>query len=93
MSENTVKVYVEFIKSFCINLKDKKIYDITLRDVEKYCEDILYRYQYSISSQRQFMSAIKKLLMYIPSIKIEPKLLESPTRSKLLPVVLSKVAG
>ncbi len=89
-SDSTVHTYAIFIADFLDFLKDKDIREITNRDVQRFSEDILMPFGYSVSSQRQFVSAIKQLKAFMPSVAIDDFTLERPRRSKLLPTVLSK---
>ncbi len=89
-SESTVRTYSSFIKDFLVYLSNKPLTEITNRDVELFCEDVLARKKYSISTQRQFIGAVKHLIKFNPGTKIEEINLERPSRSFYKPVVLSK---
>ncbi len=69
--------------------RDKELQNISDRDVEVFIEDVFIRRSYSISTQRQFTSALKLFLSYCPEIKINPVVLTRPKRSKKLPNILS----
>ena len=68
----------------------KPVDEINNRDVEKYCEDILAAYNYSVSTQRQFISALKHLVQVYPKSQICHLELTPPRRSSSVPLVLSK---
>src|SRR5680860_276487 len=89
-SESTVKTYSLFIADFFNYLKDTSLTTVTNRDVEKFIEDVFIPKNYSISTHRQFISAIKLLKTFYPECKIEELQLKRPNKSRLLPTVLSK---
>ena len=89
-SESTVHTYTTFIADFLDFLRNKDIREITNRDVQRFSEDILMPFGYSVNSQRQFISAVKQLKAFMPSLAVDDFTLERPRRSKLLPTVLSK---
>ncbi len=89
-SESTVKTYSLFIADFFNYIKDTPLTSVTNRDVEKFIEDVFIPKKYSISTHRQFVSAIKLLKVFYPECKIEELQLKRPNRSRLLPTVLSK---
>lgn len=89
-SESTVHTYSTFIADFMDYLRNKDINSINNRDVALFCEDILVPFNYSVNSQRQFISAVKQLKAYMPYLKIEDLTLERPHQSVMLPTVLSK---
>jgi len=89
-SESTVKTYFTFIADFIDYIQPKKIENLTYRDVEKFIEDEFAPRNYSISSQRQFISAVKLLVKFYPECNIEEIKLERPKKSRKLPTVLSQ---
>ncbi|MDD3722705.1 MAG: tyrosine-type recombinase/integrase [Lutibacter sp.] len=89
-SESTVKTYSLFIADFFNYLKDTPLTAVTNRDVEKFIEDIFVPKKYSISTHRQFVSAVKLLKVFYPECKIEELQLKRPNKSRILPTVLSK---
>jgi len=89
-SESTVKTYFTFVADFIDYIKDKPLVDLTNRDVEKCIEDVFVPRKYSISTHRQFVSAIKLFKAFYPECKIEDLQLKRPNKSKILPTVLSK---
>ena len=89
-SDSTIKTYATFIADFFDYLKDTDLVTITNRQVELFIEDVFVPRNYSISSQRQFISAIKLFKAFYPECNIEEIQLKRPKRSKLLPLVLSK---
>ncbi|UMB54502.1 site-specific integrase [Lutibacter sp. A64] len=89
-SESTVKTYFTFIADFINYIQAKAISEISNRDVELFIEEVFVPRKYSISSQRQFISAIKLFNNFYPECKIESIELDRPKKSKILPTVLSK---
>ena len=89
-SESTVKTYTSFISDFFTYLKDRPLSTITNRDVEQFIEAVFIPRNYSISTHRQFVSAIKLLKAFYPECNIEELKLQRPKKSLILPTVLSK---
>lgn len=89
-SESTVKTYFTFVADFFNYLKDIPLDTITNRDVEKFIETVFIPRKYSISSHRQFISALKLFKTFYPECKIEELNLKRPKKSQILPTVLSK---
>jgi site-specific recombinase XerD len=89
-SESTLKTYTFFIADF-INFHTKKDWkDLNNRDVELFIEKVFIERKYSVSSQRQFISALKVFITYYPSTKINDLVLARPKKSNRLPSVLSQ---
>ena len=89
-SESTVKTYFTFIADFIDYIKEIPLNALSNRNVEQFIEDVFIPRKYSISTHRQFISAVKLFKTFYPECKIEEITLKRPKRSKLLPTVLSK---
>ncbi|WP_457611196.1 tyrosine-type recombinase/integrase [Lutibacter sp.] len=89
-SESTVKTYFTFVADFFDYIKDTPLSTLSNRDVEKFLEDVFIPRKYSVSTHRQFISAIKLFKAFYPECKIEEIELKRPKKSKILPTVLSK---
>ncbi len=89
-SESTVKTYFTFIADFIDYIKEIPLNQLTNRNVEQFIEDVFIPRKYSISTHRQFISAVKLFKAFYPECKIEEVALKRPKRSRLLPTVLSK---
>ncbi|MFK5959655.1 MAG: tyrosine-type recombinase/integrase [Lutibacter sp.] len=89
-SESTIKTYFTFIADFFDYLKDTPLDTLTNRDVEKFIETVFVPRKYSISTHRQFFSAIKLFKAFYPECNIDEIQLKRPKKSKILPTVLSK---
>ncbi|MFD2823951.1 site-specific tyrosine recombinase/integron integrase [Lacinutrix iliipiscaria] len=88
-SESTIETYTFLVADFIAYYYKNRIEDLTNRHVERYIEDIYIKRLYSISKQRQFISALKVFKQFYPNIKIEALELVRPKRNKQLPTVLS----
>lgn len=88
-SKNTVEVYSYLVADFVEFCKGKPIDSIVLRDVQLFVESVVAKRPFSISTHRQFVSALKQLKLYAPEISFDQVNLTRPKRSKKLPVVLS----
>jgi len=89
-SQSTLNTYTFFVADF-INFHTKiALEDLTNRNVEEFIETVFLERNYSISSQRQFISAIKIFIVFYPETKINNLHLERPKKSRQLPNVLSQ---
>lgn len=89
-SKSTIRVYSSFMADFLEYQKAKPINSLTKRDVEVFIEGFLAPRHYSISTHRQFISAVKVFIKFYPDTLINDLELERPRRSKMLPRVLSQ---
>jgi len=89
-SDSTVATYRNLVASFLIFLKEKPLNTIALTDVKKYIEEVFIVKNYAISTHRQLISAIKHFNDIIPIGNIDALEQMRPTKSKKLPMVLSK---
>ena len=88
--KSTVETYSIFIADFLKYIKEKPLNTLTNRDVELFIEDVFIPKKYSISTHRQFISAMKLFKAFYPESKIEALNLIRPKKSKFLPIVLSQ---
>ena len=89
-SQSTIQTYTFFIADF-INFHTKTpIEKLTNRDVELFIESVFIERKYSVSSQRQFISALKIFTAFCPQTTINDLSLERPKKSRILPNVLSQ---
>ncbi|PQJ82687.1 site-specific tyrosine recombinase/integron integrase [Polaribacter glomeratus] len=89
-SQSTLQTYTFFVADF-INFYTKKPLDeLTNRDVELFIEKVFIERNYSVSSQRQFISALKLFIVFYPQTKINDLVLVRPKKSRKLPSVLSQ---
>ena len=89
-SPNTIKTYVDAIKSFLKFYANKPISEITNQDVIKFNNEYILAKNYSASFQNQVVNAIKLFFKTVQNKTIDVDLIHRPKRSKLLPNVLSK---
>jgi len=88
-SQSTMDTYTFLTADFIAYYHKELVDSLNNRHAELYIEDIYIRRQYSISKQRQFISALKIFKNYYPAIPLEELLLVRPKRDKKLPTVLS----
>jgi len=88
-SKSTVETYSFFIADFVEFSTKKKLITLTNRDVELFIESVFIKRNYSISTQRQFISAVKQFIQFYPETEISNMALTRPKKSKKLPTVLS----
>ena len=89
-SESTVKTYSTFIADFLEYLQPQAVATATNRSVELFIENVFLPRKYSISTHRQFISAIKLFAVFYPEGKLEEAKFTRPKKSRILPTVLSK---
>ena len=89
-SKSTIQTYLFFIADFINFYTSKKLEELTNRDVELFIEQVFIERNYSISTQRQFISAVKVFILFYPTTQINELVLERPKKSKKLPSVLSQ---
>jgi len=89
-SESTVKTYVYLVRDFLLYLEDKPLPEINQRDIELFCEEVLARTHFSISTHRQFIGALKKFQERYPEMALEISEVLRPKQSFYLPTVLSQ---
>ncbi|MDI1256688.1 MAG: site-specific integrase [Flavobacterium sp.] len=89
-SQNTIKSYVEALKSFLTFFNEKSICDIINDDVIRYNNEYIKNNNLSASYQNQIVNAIKLFFSTIRETKIAIEKIHRPKRSKMLPNVLSK---
>lgn len=89
-SPNTIKTYIEALKSFLLFFKEKPIAQITNDDVISYNNQFILQKNLSSSYQNQIVNAIKLYFTTVLDTKIEIDKIHRPRREKLLPNVLSK---
>ena len=89
-SKSTVKTYSYFIADFIAFHNNKPLQSLTIKDVDAFIEAVFLKRGYSVSSQRQFISAVKLFIVFYPETGISNLALKRPKKSKILPTVLSQ---
>ncbi|NNE33394.1 MAG: tyrosine-type recombinase/integrase [Winogradskyella sp.] len=89
-SKSTIDTYTFFVADFIEFNSKKPLETLTNRDVELFIETVFIKRNYSISTQRQFISALKLFIVFEPSTQINSLELVRPQKDKKLPTVLSQ---
>jgi len=89
-SQSTIKTYTFFIADFINFYRKTPLNNLTNRAVELFIEKVFITRNYSISTQRQFISALKIFIVFYPHTEINDLVLERPKKSRKLPSVLSQ---
>ncbi|WP_411895192.1 tyrosine-type recombinase/integrase [Winogradskyella sp. A2] len=89
LSQSTVRSYGYFVLRFLDFYKPRTIKEIKKSDLDKFFEVVLAGENFSISSHRQCVSALKYLIMHCKLPELDTEDLKRPKKSKKLPVVLS----
>ncbi|MGB6267613.1 MAG: tyrosine-type recombinase/integrase [Olleya sp.] len=89
-SQSTVDTYTQQIADFIEYYNQKDVNILNNRDVELFIETVYIKRNYSISTQRQFISALKLFIVYCPNTLISELKLMRPKSSKKLPNILSQ---
>jgi integrase/recombinase XerD len=88
-SKSTIDTYVFFVADFIAFHTKEDLKSLNNRSVEVYIETIYIQRKYAISTQRQFISALRIFIVFWPNTLISNLELARPTRSRKLPNVLS----
>jgi integrase/recombinase XerD len=89
-SENTIKTYIQALKSFLMFHHTKAINELNENDLIAYNNDFIFKNNLSSSYQNQIVNAVKLFYTVIENKSLRPELIHRPKREKLLPNVLSK---
>jgi site-specific recombinase XerD len=89
-SQSTLQTYTFFVADFINFHTNRPLDELTNRDVELFIEKVFIERNYSVSSQRQFISALKLFIVFYPQTKINDLILVRPKKSRKLPSVLSQ---
>jgi integrase/recombinase XerD len=87
---STIQTYTFFVADFINFHTETALEELTNRSVELFIETVFMERNYSVSSQRQFISALKIFIVFYPHTQINDLVLERPKRSRKLPGVLSQ---
>ncbi len=90
LSEQTLKVYGNFCLQFLNYCRDKSFENLDTKDVSRFVEDVIVKRNYSISSHRQCISALKHLGEFLNLSGLDYSQLKRPKKDKKLPTVLSR---
>lgn len=89
-SESSINAYFNLIADFVSYYNNKPLENLTNSDVDAYIENEFVPRGYSISSQRQFIGALKLFNNYLGYNSIDNVKLIRPKKTNFLPTVLSK---
>lgn len=89
-SKSTVDTYTFFVADFIAFHNSKTLQSLTIKDVNAFIESVFIKRGYSISTQRQFISAVKQFIIFCPETGISNLALTRPKKSRILPTVLSQ---
>ncbi len=88
LSENTVNTYTEVTAFFLRYKMLKKVESYSVKLIEQFNYDFIYKANRSVSYQNQCINGIKKFLLF-KNLEINPLTIERPKKEKQLPTVLS----
>lgn len=89
-SPNSIETYLSMIKVFFSNYNLKPYHEITNEDIAMFNSGYILYHGFSISYQRQMISAIKLFYGRIMERQLDLSLLKRPFRERKLPVILSE---
>jgi site-specific recombinase XerD len=89
-SKSTVTVYGAFVHEFLQFVENKSAESLTADDVRHYIEWAVETLNYSISTHRQMVGAIKQFAFFYPACDIDVEKIYRPPKDRKLPVVMSK---
>jgi integrase/recombinase XerD len=89
-SKNTIENYSNLIRVFLEYNNDRIIEEIDSDDIVRFNDDFIIRKKYSITYQRQMVSALKLFFRQVEHRNLDPEKLERPRKENKLPSVFSK---
>ena len=89
-SSSTITTYCFFVADFVEFNNNKDLRTLNSRDVELFIEKVFIDRKYAVSTQRQFISAVKLFIIFYPETQINDLELTRPKKSRILPTVLSQ---
>lgn len=89
-SKNTINTYTFYIADLLEYYNKLTINELDNNKVLRYVEEIFVKRHYSISTHRQFVSALKLFADFCPESRIDNLRLQRPKKSRKLPTVLSQ---
>ncbi|MFO7745413.1 MAG: tyrosine-type recombinase/integrase [Psychroflexus sp.] len=88
-SPSTVNSYSTFVELFLKFFNSTALTDLSNRSIELFAEGVLAKRNYSISSHRQAMNALKHFFVLNSDLKVLIEKISMPTKDRKLPDVLS----
>jgi integrase/recombinase XerD len=90
MSEQSVEVYADALRTFLSFYNTKAVEDLDNDDLIRFNNEFILEKKLSASYQNQIVSGVKKFFSTVEHRKIDVELIHRPKREKVLPNVLSK---
>lgn len=90
LSESTVKIYSDAVKTFLAFYNDKAIEEIDNQDLIRFNNEYILKKGLSSTYQNQIVNGVKKFYTTIAHRKMDVTLIHRPKPEKTLPNVLSK---
>lgn len=90
LSESTVQVYGDAVKTFLSFFNHKEVGEISNADLIEFNNDFILCKQLSASYQNQIVNGIKKFFATVEHRKMDVELIHRPKSEKVLPNVFSK---
>ena len=88
-SDRSIRVYKSMVELF-LGFTGKDASKIDMDDVRNFQYQYWVKHEYSNSTQRQFISALRHLIAVVPDMQLDPETLDLPRKEKNLPKVLSE---
>lgn len=89
-SRRSIDTYSGLVTTFLLFYNDQSPSEITIEDITRFNHKFIIKKGYSISYQRQMVSALKLFFQQIQNKKLDINQLERPRKERKLPVVFSK---
>jgi integrase/recombinase XerD len=89
-SRRSIDTYSGLITTFLQYFNDRSPNEITIEDITRFNYDFIIKEGYSISYQRQMVSALKLFFHQIHRKRLDINQLERPRKERKLPIVFSK---
>lgn len=90
-SENTIKTYMDALKSFLLFYNSKAVEEITNQDIITFNNEFILKNKLSASYQNQIVNAVKLFFRTTENKVMNESLIHRPKGGKVLPNVLSKL--
>ncbi len=91
-SKSTIESYSFLVSDYLLFHNDLPLSSLDAKSVERYIESVFVIRNYSISTQRQLISALKLFKRFCAEVPYDNLELERPKKDRKLPTVLSKEA-
>ena len=88
-SKSTIATYSNFVLDFLRFTEDKPAEKLNENDVRLYIQWAVGKLNYSISTHRQMVSALRHFAYFYPACAINAEKIHMPKRDQKLPVILS----